>query len=127
MNTHLTHPQHPAPGDPERRVWLLAADGPMEVDVSHLAPGAMKSVEWQGRPVSVVRRTLAMLAALQGHDADLANPLSLKQQPACAANVERAIQPDFSSPTASAPTWDVRPTPHHCIAATRLLIGEDKA
>jgi len=203
MNTHLTHPQHPAPGDPERRVWLLAtaavggiaavstavpfvstlapsekaraAVGPVEVDVSNLAPGDMKTVEWRGQPVWVVRRTPEILVALQGHDTDLADPLSLKQQqPAYAANTERAIQPEYfvaigicthlgCSPNAapkdgnnpSLPTdWpggffcpchgstfdgagrvyknkpaptNLEIPPHHYTAATRLLIGEDKA
>lgn len=124
MNASLNHPPMPAPGDPERRVWLLAtaaaggiaavatavpfvsslapseraraAGGPVEVDVSELAPGDMKTVEWRGQPVWVVRRTPGMLAALQGHDAELADPLSAKrQQPDYATNPERAIQPEF--------------------------------
>jgi ubiquinol-cytochrome c reductase iron-sulfur subunit len=73
-----------------------AAGGPVEVDVSDLAPGDMKTVEWRGKPVWVLRRTPEMLAALQGHDADLADPLSAKpQQPAYATNLTRAIQPEY--------------------------------
>lgn len=145
MNIHLTHPQHPAPGDPERRVWLLAtaalggiaavatavpfvstqapskkaraAGGPVEVNVSNLAPGDMKTVEWRGQPVWVVCRTPEMLGALQGHDADLADPLSLKQQPTLRTpNARRS--PNISSLLASSPTWDVRPTPHRGTATT---------
>lgn len=33
-------------------------------------------MEWRGKPVGVVRRTPDMLAALQGHDAELVDPLS---------------------------------------------------
>ncbi|MDR7150856.1 ubiquinol-cytochrome c reductase iron-sulfur subunit [Hydrogenophaga palleronii] len=123
MDASLKHPPLLAPGDPERRVWLLAtaaaggiaavatavpfvsslapseraraAGGPVEVDIADIAPGDMKVVEWRGKPVWVVRRTPEMLAALQGHDADLADPLSDKpQQPAYARNPERAIQPE---------------------------------
>lgn len=124
MNTSRNQPQSVAPDDPERRTWLLAttaaagiaavataapfvstlapseraraAGGPVEVDVSDLAPGDMKTVEWRGRPVWVVHRTPEMLASLQGHDAQLVDPLSTKQQqPAYATNAERAIQPEF--------------------------------
>ncbi len=124
MNASLNPLLTAAPGDPERRVWLmataaaggiaavasavpfvatlapseraLAASGSVEVDVSDLAPGDMRIIEWRGQPVWVVRRTSEMLAALQGHDADLVDPLSTKrQQPDYAANPERAIQPEL--------------------------------
>ena len=112
------------PGDPQRRVWLMAtaaaggvaavataipfvstfapseraraAGGPVEVDISDLAPGAIKTVEWRGKPVWVVRRTPDMLAALQGHDAELADPASeqVSQQPDYARNPTRSIRPE---------------------------------
>lgn len=73
-----------------------AAGGPVEVDLSDILPGAMKTVEWRGKPVWVVRRTPAMLAALQGHDADLADPTSARdQQPAYARNPTRSIKPEM--------------------------------
>jgi ubiquinol-cytochrome c reductase iron-sulfur subunit len=72
-----------------------AAGGPVEVDLSDLAPGGSKTVEWRGKPVWVVRRTPAMLAALQGHDAQLVDPQSdATQQPAYAANAERSLRPE---------------------------------
>jgi ubiquinol-cytochrome c reductase iron-sulfur subunit len=52
-------------------------------------------VEWRGKPVWVVRRTPEMLAALQGHDAELVDPQSTAgQQPAYATNAARAIKPE---------------------------------
>lgn len=73
-----------------------AAGGPVNVDLSDLAPGAMKTVEWRGQPVWVVRRTPAMVAALNGHDADLADPDSVRdQQPANARNATRSIRPEI--------------------------------
>src|SRR6266478_4147502 len=36
-----------------------AAGGPVEVDVSPIAPGQMKIVEWQGKPVWILHRTPA--------------------------------------------------------------------
>jgi ubiquinol-cytochrome c reductase iron-sulfur subunit len=112
-----------APGDPERRVWLLAtgaagaaaavatavpfiaslapseraaaAGGPVEVDISDIAPGGTKTVEWRGKPVWIVRRTPQMLAALQGHDAQLVDPHSgVNQQPDTSRNPSRAIRPE---------------------------------
>jgi len=111
-------------GDPERRFWLMttaaaggvavmattipfvssfapserarAAGGPVEVEVSDIPPGGVKTVEWRGKPVWLVRRTPEMLAALQGHDAELADPDSAKpQQPEYAKNPARAIKPEI--------------------------------
>lgn len=116
-------PDQPPP-DPERRTWLLATSAagsvaavgtavplvstlaPSEraralgaavsVDVSDLAPGQMKTVEWRGKPVWLLRRTAEMLAALQGHDAALADPQSLRSlQPEGARNATRSLQPDL--------------------------------
>jgi ubiquinol-cytochrome c reductase iron-sulfur subunit len=111
------------PSDPDKRLWLIAtgaaggaaalatavpfvstfapserakaAGGPVEVDLSDIPPGGSKTVEWRGKPVWIVRRTPAMLAALQGHDAQLVDPLSTKdQQPAYARNPARAVKSD---------------------------------
>ena len=72
-----------------------AAGGAVEVDIADLAPGEARTVEWRGKPVWIVRRTPQMLAALQGHDAQLADPQSDKdQQPAYARNPERAVRPE---------------------------------
>jgi ubiquinol-cytochrome c reductase iron-sulfur subunit len=112
------------PTDPERRFWLKAtgamggaigvtaavpfvatfgpserakaAGGPVEVDIADLPPGGSLTVEWRGKPVWVVRRTPEMLAALQGHDADLVDPQSTRlQQPAYAQNLARSVQPEI--------------------------------
>ena len=67
----------------------------VEVDIADLAPGETRTVEWRGKPVWIVRRTPQMLQALQGHDADLADPASAKdQQPPYARNAHRSIQPE---------------------------------
>lgn len=68
----------------------------VEVDISDLAPGDSKVVEWRGKPVWVVRRTPDMIASLKGHDDQLADPLSAKpQQPDYATNAARSIRPDL--------------------------------
>ena len=72
-----------------------AAGGPVEVDLADIPSGGMKTVEWRGKPVWVVRRTPQMIAALQGHDAELADPASLRdQQPDVARNAVRAVRPE---------------------------------
>jgi ubiquinol-cytochrome c reductase iron-sulfur subunit len=119
----LASPSASGPDDPERRVWLLAsgaagaaavaatavplvssfapsdraraAGAAVEVDVSDIPPGGMKTVEWRGKPVWILRRTPEQLAALTGHEADLADPQSVvDQQPEYARNPARAIRPE---------------------------------
>lgn len=121
--TH-TMPLSVAPHDPERRTWLLATGAAggvaalgtavplvstlapserakalgaaVEVDIADLPAGGVKTVEWRGQPVWVMRRTAAMLAALGGHDAQLADPLSLRSvQPAPARNPQRSLHPEI--------------------------------
>ncbi|RJG15409.1 ubiquinol-cytochrome c reductase iron-sulfur subunit [Massilia cavernae] len=73
-----------------------AAGAPAELDVSTIAPGSLVTVEWRGKPVWVLHRTSAQLAALGGHDGDLADPQSKEpEQPAYAANATRALNPEF--------------------------------
>ena len=73
-----------------------AAGGPVEVDLTDIPAGGTKIVEWRGKPVWIVRRTPAMLAALQGHDDQLVDPGSAKeQQPAYARNEARALKPEI--------------------------------
>ena len=78
---------------PSERAKAMGA--PVEVDISDIPPGGTKTVEWRGKPVWVVRRTPEMLAALQGHDAQLVDPQSERtQQPDYARNAARAIKPE---------------------------------
>jgi ubiquinol-cytochrome c reductase iron-sulfur subunit len=67
----------------------------LEMDISDIAPGAMKTVEWRGKPVWVMRRTAEMAAALLGREAQLADPASARrQQPDYARNPTRSIKSD---------------------------------
>ena len=112
-----------SPDDPDRRLWIRvtgaaggvgvvatavpfvatfepserakAAGGPVSVDLSDIPLGSTKIVEWRGKPVWVVRRTPEMVAALQGHDDELADPASARDlQPPYAKNTTRSIKPD---------------------------------
>lgn len=109
--------------DPERRTWLLATGcmgaaaaaavavpfvssfAPSErakamgaavsMDPSTVAPGEVRTVEWRGQPVWVMRRTPEMLASLDRMQG-LADPASeVKQQPAYATNTHRSIKPEL--------------------------------
>jgi len=72
-----------------------AAGAPVEVDISAIAPGTMISVEWQGKPVWIVRRTKEMLDLLPKHDDELADPSSsVPQQPEYCNNATRSIKPE---------------------------------
>ena len=55
-----------------------AAGAPVEVDISDVAPGAMKVVEWRGNPVWILRRTPEMMASLAKNDDKVADPHSNK-------------------------------------------------
>ncbi len=73
-----------------------AAGAPVEVDLSTLAPGERVTVEWQGKPVWIVRRTKEMLDTIRGNDGNVADPQSKKKmQPAYATNEMRAIKDEY--------------------------------
>ncbi len=73
-----------------------AAGAPVQVDVSAIQPGTMISVEWQGKPVWIVRRTKEMLDLLPKHDDELADPSSsVPQQPEYCNNATRSIRPEI--------------------------------
>lgn len=113
-----------SPEDPSRRLWLAttsitggaglvatavpfvsslapserarALGAPVEVGVQDLAPGSIRTIEWRGKPVFVLRRTSQMVASLQAHDALLADPASRRSlQPEYAANAARSIRPEL--------------------------------
>lgn len=67
----------------------------VEVDLAPLPPGQLLTVDWQGRPVWILRRTAEMLATLQA-ETRLVDPNSEhSKQPAYAKNVTRSIRPEF--------------------------------
>ncbi|MEJ2680042.1 MAG: ubiquinol-cytochrome c reductase iron-sulfur subunit [Gammaproteobacteria bacterium] len=73
-----------------------AAGAPVEADISQLQPGQKMVVEWQGRPVWIVKRTPEVLEALSSFTEQLKDPDSHKeQQPEYAQNAHRSIRPDI--------------------------------
>ena len=73
-----------------------AAGAPVEVDISKIEPGQLLTVEWQGKPVWILRRTPAMLKSLTEIENLLADPKSgvADQQPSYAQNEARSIKPE---------------------------------
>jgi len=83
--------------NPDARV--RAAGNIVGVDLDGLQPAERRVLRWQNFPVFVVRRTPAMLAAMQDTSfvATLVDPDSSKrQQPAYARNWHRSIDPAYA-------------------------------
>ena len=73
-----------------------AAGAAVEVDISNLAPGELRVVEWRGKPVWIIRRTQEMLASLAKSVAQLTDPKSeSSKQPDYAMNEYRARKAEF--------------------------------
>ncbi len=76
----------------------LAAGGPVELDVSKIAPGQQVVVRWRERPIFVFHRTPETLKTLQDPKlmSELADPNSQQvQQAPYATNWHRSIKPEF--------------------------------
>ena len=78
---------------------ILAAGGPVDIDLSKVAPGQQVIVQWRGKPVFIVDCTPALLKELQ--DTNLVGRLSdpnseVNQQPPYARNWHRSINPQYA-------------------------------
>lgn len=77
-----------------------AAGAPVEVEIGSLTPGEMKTVEWRGKPVWILKRTPQMIDTLKSKKVDdqLADPNSERNKeeltPEYARNEFRSIKPD---------------------------------
>jgi ubiquinol-cytochrome c reductase iron-sulfur subunit len=77
----------------------LAAGGPVDVDLSKVAPGQQIVVRWRSRPIFIINRPPQVLQALQAPQllAQLADPSSAElQQPPYAQNPYRSVKPEFA-------------------------------
>jgi ubiquinol-cytochrome c reductase iron-sulfur subunit len=74
-----------------------AAGAPVEVDISDIAPGGIKTAEWRGQPVWIINRTDAMIADLPKHNDQLSDPMCevSSQQPVYCQNPDRSIKPNI--------------------------------
>ena len=75
-----------------------AAGAPVEIDIAGLQPGELRTVEWRGKPVWILKRSPEMIANLPKLDSLLADPQSERNKdeltPEYARNEHRSIKPD---------------------------------
>ena len=77
---------------------VIAAGGPVTVDVSKILPGQQIVVMWRSRPIFIVHRTPAILEKLKSNSllSLLSDPNSENlQQPHYATNWSRSIKPEY--------------------------------
>ncbi len=75
-----------------------AAGAPVEVDLSGIAAGTMRTVEWRGKPVWILHRTPEMIESVRRVSGDVADPDSRRTAyptPAYAQNELRSIKPEY--------------------------------
>jgi len=97
-----------------------AAGASVEADISQIEPGQMKTFEWQGKPVWILKRTQAMLDALPQLDGELADPTSAKsKQPEYCKNAHRSQKPEIMVVVAIC-------THLGCSPSTRFKVGADE-
>jgi ubiquinol-cytochrome c reductase iron-sulfur subunit len=79
---------------PSERAKVLG--DPLEVDVSNLAAGELRTVEWRGRPIWLLRRTREMLASLPEMTPHLLDSgVDPDYQPAYVDPEKRSIKPEL--------------------------------
>ena len=112
------------PANPERRLWITATSvaggagliataipfvaslapsekaralgAPVEVNLGAVQPGELKIVEWQGKPVFILRRTQEMLDSLGRNDDLIVDSKSRRSlQPDYAQNAGRSAKPEI--------------------------------
>lgn len=118
-------PNQKKPMDPERRFWVgtacvaggvvgagvavplvgsfapsgraRAAGAPVEVDVGNIPVGEMRTVEWRGKPVWILRRSPEMLEGLKATESLVADPESDRPgfTPEYAKNQWRSREPEL--------------------------------
>ncbi len=73
------------------------AGAPVEVDISKIDEGRKLTVEWQSKPVWIIRRSEETVANLAKNDDRLRDPNSENpdQQPSYAQNHHRSIKPEI--------------------------------
>ncbi|HEY2337070.1 MAG TPA: ubiquinol-cytochrome c reductase iron-sulfur subunit [Burkholderiales bacterium] len=73
-----------------------AAGAPVEIDLTHVAPGELAVVEWRGKPVWVIHRTKEMIESLKAAAPRLVDPESKSsKQPPYAKNENRSEYPEW--------------------------------
>ncbi len=76
-----------------------AAGAPVEIDIGGMQPGELRTTEWRGKPVWIVKRTPEMIKSLQIIETELVDPNSDRKSgeltPEYARNQHRSIKPEY--------------------------------
>lgn len=71
------------------------AGNPVPVDFGDLPPGRLRSIDWNGRTVWILRRAADDIAALAGYESELTDPGSGHSlQPTGCRNPHRSLRPE---------------------------------
>jgi ubiquinol-cytochrome c reductase iron-sulfur subunit len=71
------------------------AGNPLPVDFGDLPPGRLRTVDWNGRTVWILRRSADDIASLAGYESELIDPASEQSlQPAACRNPHRSLRPE---------------------------------
>lgn len=80
----------------EKHVDRIPRGSPSAVDLQDLPAGKLLTLNWQDKPVWVLRRSAAEVAALAAHEAQLIDAHSEKSvQPESCRNQHRSLKPDI--------------------------------
>ncbi len=90
----------PLVGSMEPSERAKAAGAPVEADISGMNVGEMRTFEWRGKPVWIVRRSKEMVDELKKNDGELADPQSKRNQDeltpmAGTRNEYRSLKPEY--------------------------------
>ncbi len=76
-----------------------AAGAAVEMDITGMQPGELRTIEWRGKPVWIIRRTPEMIAGLKHTDAQVADPQSKRNPsgltPEYCRNQHRSIKEEY--------------------------------
>lgn len=91
-----------------------AAGAPVQVDISGIAPGEMRTVEWRGKPVWILHRTPEQIKELEDNEDMLADPHSERPgfTPPYAQNDYRSRDPKYLVAVGICTHLGCSPTPH---------------
>ena len=71
------------------------AGNPVAVEFGDLPPGKLRTVDWNGRTVWILRRSADDIAALAGYESELTDPASAHSlQSAACRNPHRSLRPE---------------------------------
>ncbi|QEI04909.1 ubiquinol-cytochrome c reductase iron-sulfur subunit [Pigmentiphaga aceris] len=91
-----------------------AAGAPVEADIAGMAVGEIRTVEWRGNPVWILRRSPEQIESLKATESEVADPKSLRSPgeitPEYASNQWRSRKPEYLVAVGICPHLGCSPT-----------------